>query len=682
MDLFDASEQEVAQLRNQLSQYVNEQDWVRAWQVAQRLVLLRPRDAWGQQWLCVIALAVKQPLDALLAAQAALTLVPVCEETASAVSGIWLNLGQAHLMLGNAADAIAAFDVCLMDQPHRAAAHLGRARAWLCMGEYARAESDALEVLMVDASNVHALEVCAKASTAMGAHERSLLCWQLIESALPAVDDNACRLIFSMRQLAQWHMPKLPMTADEVVAVRRYLPDAPDLAADVQDQAPALILLAHRVRQGLTAIAPWEALALYNDPQLQLEATRLWVARHAKPLDDAPAVQTKWEDVSDFPDTIKAPLPMYFGVRDEHAERDQDVVSPTRIELAYVGGDFEQGGIAHMLEGVLAAHDRQQFKVSVLNLGIPSTECEQRVTAQGHRWLECRHLSPQQIKQWCVEHSVDVAINLNGLSPLGRPELFAARLARMQVSWLGYPGTLTKSLCDVLLADDVVMPADCGQAFDERIVFLPSGVQPPVRYLQPRLDTKRQDWGLPVKAFVLACFSETHQIAPTVWKIWMRILLSREDAVLCLLASNPEAQAALRQRAQASGVAEARLQFLPPLAYQGHLQRLSQVDIALDTFPANGITCANDAMAVGVPFVTWAGNTFASRVSASVLIRHDMAELVTRFEKTYESTLVALTTDPDLLLRIKRRLRSEVCSRSTNQMAEYVSELEYILQSL
>jgi predicted O-linked N-acetylglucosamine transferase (SPINDLY family) len=162
--------------------------------------------------------------------------------------------------------------------------------------------------------------------------------------------------------------------------------------------------------------------------------------------------------------------------------------------------------------------------------------------------------------------------------------------------------------------------------------------------------------GLPATGFVFCCFNNNYKIAPPVFDCWMRILKQCEGSVLWLLADNAKAASNLKKEATARGVAAERLIFGSRLPLNDHLTRLRAADLFLDTLPYNAHTTASEALWVGMPVLTCAGDAFASRVAASVLHAFSLPELVTTTLNDYETLAVELAHDPKKLAAIRRKL--------------------------
>jgi predicted O-linked N-acetylglucosamine transferase (SPINDLY family) len=186
----------------------------------------------------------------------------------------------------------------------------------------------------------------------------------------------------------------------------------------------------------------------------------------------------------------------------------------------------------------------------------------------------------------------------------------------------------------------------------------------------------RIEAGLPEHGFVFCSFNSVYKIMPAVFDSWMRILGRVPGSVLWLMGENEGAIANLRKEAERRGVPAERLVFAQPLPLADHLARVSLADLFLDTFPYGAHTTASDALWAGLPLVTRMGETFASRVAASLLHAAGMSELVTETASEFEHLAVCLAHDPQRLRDIRERLEQSRLSCALFDCERFTRNLE------
>jgi len=280
-----------------------------------------------------------------------------------------------------------------------------------------------------------------------------------------------------------------------------------------------------------------------------------------------------------------------------------------------------------------------------------------RVSAGVDRFLDVRNQSDAEIAQLSRDLEIDIAIDLKGFTKEGRPGIFACRAAPIQASYLGYPATMAMDSIDYLIADATVVPESARRHYTEKIVTLPHSYQ--VNDAQRVISSapcSRAAEGLPEQAFVFCCFNASWKILPGTFAAWMRLLAELPGGVLWLLEDNPWVAANLRAQAVRHGIAPERLVFAPRRSQAEHLARHRLADLVLDTLPYNAHTTASDALWTGLPVLTCMGQSFAGRVSASLLRAIHLPELIATTPAEYFALALALARDPARLGAIRAKL--------------------------
>jgi protein O-GlcNAc transferase len=253
------------------------------------------------------------------------------------------------------------------------------------------------------------------------------------------------------------------------------------------------------------------------------------------------------------------------------------------------------------------------------------------------------------------ELEIDIAVDLKGHTAESRLGILARRPAPLQVSYLGYPGTLGAGWIDYVLADRVVIPPEHERFYTERVVHLPDSYQPNDATRAAAATPSRAEAGLPAGAFVFCCFNNTYKLSAGMFDIWMRLLASVPGSVLWLL-EHAAARRNLEGSARQRGIDPARLVFAPRVGHSEHLARHRLADLFLDTLPYNAHTTTSDALWMGVPVVTCLGGAFPGRVAASLLGAVGLEELVTHGIAEYEALALKLARDNHALGSIREKL--------------------------
>jgi predicted O-linked N-acetylglucosamine transferase (SPINDLY family) len=265
-------------------------------------------------------------------------------------------------------------------------------------------------------------------------------------------------------------------------------------------------------------------------------------------------------------------------------------------------------------------------------------------------------MGDEEIASQVRAKEIDILVDLMGITQNSRTGIFAHRSAPVQVNYLGYPGTMGAGYIDYIIADRMVIPESHHRYYSEKVVYLPDSYQvnDGKRRIADRMFT-RAECGLPAQGFVFCCFNNNYKILPDVFGCWMDILKRVDGSVLWLLEDNDASAKNLRREAEARGVRADRLVFAKRIPMTEHIARHRVADLFLDTLPYNAHTTASDALWAGLPVLTSIGETFASRVAASLLQAVGMPELITSSQE-YVERATELATNPDKLAAVRQKL--------------------------
>jgi predicted O-linked N-acetylglucosamine transferase (SPINDLY family) len=391
----------------------------------------------------------------------------------------------------------------------------------------------------------------------------------------------------------------------------------------------AFLKITRALGEGRKVTQPFTVLAFSDQPVLQRRAAEIFASgfeRIQHPLPPLP------------------PLPR---------RRRSDV-----IHIGYYSADFHSHATTQLMAGLIDRHDRRRFRVSAFAFGRHQPDqVTRRLERSFDRFIPVHTKADREVAEFSRELAIDIAIDLKGFTQDCRPGIFAHRCAPIQMSYLGYPATMGARYIDYVIADRTVIPAAARQEYTEKVIYLPHSYQINDRQ-RPEVPERftRTELGLPQTGFVFCCLNSCYKINPTVFAGWMRILRAVPDSVLWLLTGSGTVAGNLRGAAERHGVSGERLAFAANLPLAEHLARYRVADLFLDTFPCGAHTTASDALWCGLPVVTRAGASFASRVAASLLQALELPELIAASQEAYEALAIALATSPVRLSEIKRRL--------------------------
>ena len=553
------------------------------------------------------------------------------------------NLGIAHQMAGDQENALAAY-----------------ARAIQLAPDHAAAFNNLGSVLAEGGRDTEAMDAFARAL-------------QLV----PGYAESWCNLGASLKK--QGRLEEALAALDRAVAL------APD-NAQAHNERGNVLVIEDRFAE---AVAAYEA-------SLALVPGQRWVAGN---LLHTRAALCDWGAPVDVncPGALDAAQPFSLLTLDDDPARQQadarawakarfGVSAPRppvrpagdRIRVGYFSADFHDHATMHLLAGTLRNHDRAAFEIFAYSYGPAREDDAMRVFARGvvDHFIDIRGVSDEDVAALARSHGLDIAADLKGNTFESRCGMFARGLAPVQISWLGYPGTMGADFLDYIVADARVIPADMRPFYDEKVIWLPGSYQPNDDQRPVASASVRADHGLPDGAFVFACFNQNYKISAAEWDIWMRLLGRVPGSRLWLVESNPWARKNLTREAAQRGVDAGRLVFAQRLPQAEHLARQAHADLFLDTFHVGAHTTASDALWAGLPVLTLAGRAFPARVGASLLHAVGLADMVTHTPAEYEARAAELALTPAALAEVRARLAANRLTQPLFNTAAHTAALE------
>jgi predicted O-linked N-acetylglucosamine transferase (SPINDLY family) len=350
--------------------------------------------------------------------------------------------------------------------------------------------------------------------------------------------------------------------------------------------------------------------------------------------------------------------------------------SKEKIRLGYVSSDFRDHPIGSQARKLLKFHDKGRFEIYCYSIG-PNELCKIRMDIKQNStcFRDLNDFEYTRIADIIHEDEIDILVDLNGYTAHAKPEIFALEAAPIQINYLGNPGTMGSKNYQYMITNRTATPSKQEAFITERCIFIPKchqiaddienwihGSENPLRLT-------------PVGQFVFCCFNRMEKINLDIFSVWMRILLRTPGSTLWLLRFHSTAETNLKTKAGELGVNPDRLKFFDvgPKGYL--LKQQMDADLFLDTLHFNANVTAINALSIGLPILTMPGETFISRVCASLLIGVDMPELIASNIQDYENIAVDLANNPSKVLVLKERLIKE---KSKLQLFNTASTVRYL----
>jgi protein O-GlcNAc transferase len=328
-----------------------------------------------------------------------------------------------------------------------------------------------------------------------------------------------------------------------------------------------------------------------------------------------------------------------------------------RLRIGYVSADFFYHSVSQFFLPLLRCHDHQQFEITCYS-GVESPDqMTQALRASADRWVETAGVNDHDLAEKIRKDQIDILVDLSGHTGSKRLRAFAEKPAPVQVTYLGYPATTGLSAIDYRITDALADPPGKTEAFySERLVRMPVSNW---CYFAPPLSPPVKP--APDRPVCFGTFNNFSKASRTVRDLWIEILKAVPSSRLMLKSSGLNEQPIqdkIRQYFIDRGVAGDRIELYGHTSdWTTHLGLYDQMDISVDTFPYHGTTTTCEALWMGVPVVTLAGETHVSRVGVSLLTNVGLPELIAQTPGEYVSIAVALANDLHRLAELRRTLR-------------------------
>jgi protein O-GlcNAc transferase len=398
-------------------------------------------------------------------------------------------------------------------------------------------------------------------------------------------------------------------------------------------------------------IIPFDLLSLIDDPRLQRMASENYIKE-------------------DFPRNYSVPNSTSYP---KHK----------KIRIGYFSSDFRIHPVATLTAELYETHDRSQFEIHAFSFG-PDTgdEMNMRIKAGVDHFHNILDMSEKDSVVLARSLEIDIAIDLGGFTGDSRTGIFAMRVSPIQISYIGYLGTMGSEYYDYLIADQIMIPKKYQQYYSEKIIYLPNFQVNDSKESSPNIFFTRKDIGLPEEGFIFCCLNNTYKINPSVFDSWANILVNVKDSVLLIYADHESSKVNLIKEIKNRGLDSNRLFFAESFPRIEYLARYRIPDLFLDTWPYNAGTTASDALRMGLPVLTLMGESYPSRMAGSILNAANLPELITTSVEEYESLAIELGSNPNKHQIIKKKLESSLSKAPLYDTALFTRSIEFAFKEV
>tara|TARA_B110000305_G_C19420231_1_gene630474 strand:+ start:116 stop:2074 length:1959 start_codon:yes stop_codon:yes gene_type:complete len=355
-----------------------------------------------------------------------------------------------------------------------------------------------------------------------------------------------------------------------------------------------------------------------------------------------------------------------------------------KIKIGYFSGDFYDHPVLHIMANIFKNHNKSNFEIYAFSHTPIEKSNTWKELVAGHftKFYEINDMSDEDIFTLVEKEKIDIAVNLSGLTKYSRTSIFYNRVAPIQISYLGFPGTMGLKSMDYIIADSTVIPKINQKHFLEKVFYLPKCYIPCSNDLLSKKSNKkfsRSELNLPEKEIVFCAFHNPHKINPEIFNVWIKILKRTKKSVLWIRSNNEVAKKNLKHQAKKGGLNPQRIIFAGRTEnINDHIERLKLADIFLDTYPYNSHSTIYDNLKAHLPMVIREGISFPSRVGSSVYSSINLNELVAKNNLDYENIAVALANSSSKLNKIKNKIQIQLKDNYLFNSKNFTEDLEKV----
>ncbi|HEY3899951.1 MAG TPA: tetratricopeptide repeat protein [Chthoniobacter sp.] len=329
-----------------------------------------------------------------------------------------------------------------------------------------------------------------------------------------------------------------------------------------------------------------------------------------------------------------------------------------RLRVGYVSPNFWAHVVGRNMLPLLQHHDRERFEIFCYADVRVTDDVTREFQRCADHWRDTLGLQDEELARLVQSDEIDILVGLNLHLANARLLAFAPHPAPVQVSFAGYPGTTGLHAMDYRLTDPYLdPPGENDGLYSEESMRLPHSFW----CYAPREIVPVNELPALANGYVsFGCLNNSAKINDPVLELWARVLQAVPGSHLVTQAPEGWGRKHLTDLLQGYGIEASRLEFFPKVSHREYLESYQRIDMMLDTFPYNGHTTSLDALWMGVPVITLAGNHAVARAGVSQLSNVGLGELIADREDSYVEKAVELARDLDRLGGLRRTLRQRM----------------------
>ncbi|MCZ8242870.1 MAG: FkbM family methyltransferase [Microcystis sp. LE19-131.1A] len=332
-----------------------------------------------------------------------------------------------------------------------------------------------------------------------------------------------------------------------------------------------------------------------------------------------------------------------------------------KLKIGYVSPDFKRHPVGKFIAPIIKHHDHQKFEIYCYGEIRKVDEITEEIKSSCDYWRSTLGLTDAEVIEQIKQDQIDILIDLAGHTDDNRLPIFFSKPAPIQASYLGYFATTGIPTIDYWITDHHLHPVDTEEKTSETIWRLPRcyvAYQPSPEALEvnplPALSSEYITFG---------CLNNFSKLNPFLLSLWAKILQALPQSRLILkshyhnLDDTEEKQSVeLFLQEQGFNLEQVELIDSPTLA-EDYFALYHRIDIHLDTFPYNGCTTTCDALWMGVPVLTLAGDRKIQRMGNSLLQAIGLGDWIAHSPEEYVNKAITFAQDLEAIAQLRTSLR-------------------------
>ena len=353
----------------------------------------------------------------------------------------------------------------------------------------------------------------------------------------------------------------------------------------------------------------------------------------------------------------------------------------SKLKLGFISADFRTHPVSTNLHKIFQKLNRDKFDIYMYYADDITDNITDDFKAFATEFKFIKKMNDENVCKQILKDNIDILFDLSGFTSGDRLRIFKRKPAPLQISFLGYFGTLGMPEIDYIISDDTLVRADEDQYFTEKVYKLPGCHMHADLYNLPS-DIPELPY-LKNGYVTFGSMNNAHKISTKMISYWAEILKRVDNSKLYLDAralSSECNQNYLIKQFQEQGIHRDRLIMKASLARSDYLQSFSNIDIALDSTPYGGGTTTIETLSMGVPVITLYGNKWISRQASTFLKAIQHEELIASTMDDYINKAIGLANNIEKLKTYRNNLNSEMKLHLNSD--DYVKKFETAIEDM